>query len=106
MSSHPTKMKTRYAGGRTEVLVLVYHPEDTGLLKNKTTHQVIPAHYIKTLTVAVNQAPALTLDMGIAISKNPLFGFTLTSAKPGDTVSVAWTDNKGEQGTAQTKVEG
>lgn len=104
MSNHPTKMKTRFAQGHTEVLVLIYHPEDTGLLKNKQTHQTIPAHYIKTLTVAINGAPALTLEMGIALSKNPLFGFTLTHAKPGDTVSVSWSDNKGETGTAQSKV--
>ncbi len=104
--NHPTKMKTRYQNGHTEVLVLVRHPMDTGLLKNKKTHQIIPAHYIQILTVAVNGHIALTMDMGIAISKDPLFGFMLTQAKPGDTVSVAWQDNRGEHGGAQTKVAG
>ncbi|MHB1942515.1 MAG: thiosulfate oxidation carrier complex protein SoxZ [Acidiferrobacteraceae bacterium] len=104
MHRHPTKMKTRYHHGQTEVLVLVHHPMDTGLLRNKKTHQIIPAHYIQTLTVAVNGTPALVFDMAIAISRNPLFGFMLTQAKPGDTVSVFWDDNKGEHGGAEAKV--
>ncbi|MHB1949975.1 MAG: thiosulfate oxidation carrier complex protein SoxZ, partial [Acidiferrobacteraceae bacterium] len=37
-------------------------------------------------------------------SKNPLFGFLLTHAKPGDTVSVFWDDNKGEHGGATSRV--
>ena len=47
--SYPTKMKTRYRPGQTEVLILVRHPMDTGLLLNKKTHALIPAHYLQTL---------------------------------------------------------
>lgn len=102
---YPTKMKARYAKGHTEVLVLVRHPMDTGLLRNKKTHALIPAHYIETLTVAVNGKVALSLDMGIAISKDPLFGFQLTSVQPGDTLQIAWSDNEGQTGGAEQKVE-
>ena len=99
-----TKMKTRTQNGITEVLVLVNHPMDTGLVRSKVTHKIIPAHFIKTLTIAVNHKPAVITDMSIAISKDPLIAVKLVHAKSGDLVTVDWIDNEGMTGHAQTHV--
>ncbi|MDA8361503.1 MAG: thiosulfate oxidation carrier complex protein SoxZ [Gammaproteobacteria bacterium] len=99
-----TRMKTRTQGGITEVLILVNHPMDTGLVKSPLTHKIIPAHFIKTLTVAINHEPAVITDMGIAVSKDPLIAVKLKGAKSGDLVSVDWIDNEGMTGHAETHV--
>jgi sulfur-oxidizing protein SoxZ len=99
-----TKMKTRTRHGLTEVLVLVNHPMDTGLVRSKVTHKIIPAHFIKTLTIAVNHKPAIICDLSIAISKDPLIAVQLPHAKSGDLVTVNWIDNEGMTGHAQAHV--
>ena len=43
-------------------------------------------------------------DLGVAVSKDPLMGVRFKGAKPGDTVQVAWSDNMGESGSAETTV--
>jgi len=99
-----TKMKTRTSQGITEVLVLINHPMDTGLVRNKKTHKIIPAHFIKTLTVALNHKPVVVTDMGIAVSRDPLIAVKLAHAHSGDLVTVDWIDNEGMTGHAQTHV--
>ena len=99
-----TKMKTRTRHGITEVLVLVNHPMDTGLVRSKVTHKIIPAHFIKTLTVGLNHKPAIVCDLSIAISKDPLIAVQLPHAKSGDLVTVEWIDNEGMTGHAETHV--
>ena len=99
-----TRMKTRTRDGITEVLMLVNHPEDTGLVRSPVTHKIIPAYFIKTLIVSLNNAPAMVAEMGIAISKDPLIAVRLKGAKKGDLVSVDWVDSKGITGHAETHV--
>ena len=71
-----TKMKTRNKGDETEILVLAQHPMETGQRTDKKTKKKIPAHYIETMNFTLN----------------------------GKTV-VAWKDNKGETGGAETTVK-
>ena len=99
------KVRTRTQDGQIEVLVLVNHPMETGLRKDKKTKQPIPAHFIQELTVNLNGKPAVICEMGIGISEDPLLGFRLPGAKNGDKVNISWKDNKGETGTADAVVE-
>jgi len=101
-----TKIRTRTQEGQIEVLVLVNHPMETGLRKDKASGQRIPAHFIQELTVALNGKTAATASMGIGVSENPLLGFRFANAKNGDKVKVNWKDNKGETGSADAVVEG
>jgi len=101
-----TKIRTRTQEGQIEVLVLVNHPMETGLRKDKASGKVIPAHFIQELTVALNGKTAVVASMGIAVSENPLLGFRFKDAKNGDKIHVAWKDNKGEAGSADAVVEG
>jgi sulfur-oxidizing protein SoxZ len=101
-----TKIRTRTQEGVIEVLVLVTHPMETGLRKDKATGKVIPAHFIQELTVDLNGKTMASASLGIGVSENPLLGFRSKAAKNGDKIKVNWKDNKGETGTADAVVEG
>ncbi len=100
-----TKIRTRTQEGQVEVLVLVNHPMETGLRKDKASGKVIPAHFIQELNLALNGKPAATAQMGVGVSENPLLGFRFKNAKNGDKLKVTWKDNKGETGTAEAVVD-
>lgn len=99
-----TKIKTRPAEGATEVLVLVSHPMETGQRVDAKTKQKIPAHFIQKLSVELNGKVVADVDMGVAVSKDPLIGVRVKGTKAGDKIKVSWTDNKGEKGGADTAV--
>jgi sulfur-oxidizing protein SoxZ len=99
-----TKIKTRPKDGDTEVLVLINHPMETGMRVDKKTNQKIPAHWIQKLSVELNGKVVADVDMGVAVSKDPLVGVAVKGAKKGDKVKVSWSDNKGEKGGADATV--
>jgi sulfur-oxidizing protein SoxZ len=100
-----TKIRTRTQEGVIEVLVLVTHPMETGLRKDKATGNVIPAHFIQEITIDLNGKTMASASLGIGISENPLLGFRSKTAKNGDKIKVNWKDNQGETGTAEAVVE-
>lgn len=100
-----TKLRTRTQEGKVEVLVLINHPMETGMRKHKATGKLIPAHFIKELTLQHNGKPVAVANLGIAVSENPLIGFRLASAKNGDKIKVDWNDNKGDTGTVEAVVD-
>ena len=46
----------------------------------------------------------VSAQWGPAISKNPLLAFRVRGAKAGDTLVVAWEDNKGEKDRAEAAI--
>lgn len=90
------KMRARFKDGITTVKVLVHHPMETGRRKTDGG-DTIPAHFVQVVTVKLNDQVVMESQWGTGIAKNPYLTFKLTNAKVGDTVSVAWEDNKGEQ---------
>lgn len=101
--SFPIRMRANVEGDVVVVRVLMNHPEDTGLLKDKDG-KIIPAHFIQTVTCKNNDKTVLTCDWGTAISKNPFLEFRFKGGKSGDKVTVSWIDNKGETSTGETTV--
>ncbi len=97
------KIKTGNSGGY-DVLVLAKHPMETGNRKDQKTGEMIPAHFIQTMVFSVNGTPVAQAHLNQGISANPLVGINISNAKPGDTVSVSWTDNKGESDSAETTI--
>lgn len=100
-----TKMKIKKGADGHDVLCLVKHPMETGLRKDKKTGELIPAHFIEIMTFQVNGATVADAVLGQGVSKNPLIGIGVTSAKSGDKVTVAWNDNQGETGSAEATVK-
>jgi len=90
-------MRAFQTGDMATVKVLMKHPMHTGLQKDKKTGELIPAHFIQQIRCELNGNPVLTIDSGIAVSKNPYLSFKIRGAKKGDTVKVSWVDNKGAQ---------
>ncbi len=99
------KVRTRTQDGMVEVLVLVSHPMETGLRKDKKTKKVIPAHWIQNMSLMHNGKLAAEANLGIAISEDPLLGFRLPKDKNGDKIKITWKDNKGESGEISAVVD-
>ncbi|MDA8328296.1 MAG: thiosulfate oxidation carrier complex protein SoxZ [Betaproteobacteria bacterium] len=105
MAQHSIKARAKMSTGDVaDIKILIMHPMDTGLIKNAKTGEVIPAHFIKQLTVTLNGKTVLDADLGIAISKNPFFDFRVKGAKAGDALVINWLDNLGDSDTLQTSV--
>jgi len=99
------KMRAKITDGVTTVKVLISHPMDTGLQKNKKTGKKIPAHFIQEVVCKHKGTTVLTANWGPAISKNPYLSFRFTGAAAGDTISVSWVDNKGEKDSAEAAIK-
>ena len=92
-------MKLRAGNG--EVKVLVSHPSENGLRKNKDTGALVPAHFIKNITVAVNGKTVLDGQWGGGVSKDPYLSFKVKGMKAGDKVTVNAEDNTGDKATVE-----
>jgi sulfur-oxidizing protein SoxZ len=100
-----TKMKIKKAGDKHQVLVLVNHPMETGRRKDSKTGQLVPAHFIKSMEFKHNGKVVAEANLASGVSKNPLIGIEILNAKAGDKVEVSWSDNKGDNGSAQSAVK-
>ncbi|MBA2689308.1 MAG: thiosulfate oxidation carrier complex protein SoxZ [Burkholderiales bacterium] len=99
----PIKIRANMVGGKVEVKALMPHEMETGQRKD-TKGNVVPAHFIQSVTVAHNGKTVLAAQWGPAISKNPFLSFRFAGGKPGDKVSLTWVDNKGDKQTGETAI--
>jgi sulfur-oxidizing protein SoxZ len=90
--------------GVTTVKILISHPMDTGLVKDKKTGNLIPAHFIQEVVCEHNGNNVLTAEWGPAVSKNPYLSFRFKGAKAGDTVKVNWVDNQGNSDSGEATI--
>lgn len=97
------KIRAKQQGGLVEIKVLIAHEMETGL--RKTPEGVlVPAWFIKVITVRCNGLVVLRAQCGSAVSKNPFLSFTFSGGKKGDRIEVQWLDNKGLQGKGEARV--
>jgi sulfur-oxidizing protein SoxZ len=97
------KMRAKLKGEITEVKVIISHPMETGRKKDDFG-VLIPAHFIQLVTANLNDKPALEMQWGTGISKNPYLTFYVKGAKAGDQIVVTWHDNLGQTGTGDILV--
>ena len=97
------KMRARIEGEETTVKALISHIMETGLRKDKSGNK-IPAHHITEVTATHAGKTVMTAQWGPAVSKNPYLAFKFKGAKAGDSVTLAWVDNKGESDSAETTI--
>jgi sulfur-oxidizing protein SoxZ len=98
------KIRAKLDGDLTTVKALIKHPMDTGLVKDKKTGKVIPAHFIQEVVCEHGGNKVMTAMWGPAISKNPYLSFKFKGAKAGDTIKLSWVDNKGESDSTEAQV--
>lgn len=97
------KIRVQLQGEFADIRMLMAHPMETGLRKDDSG-QTVPPHFIQTFSVSHNGTALIEGQLNTSISKNPLFGFKARGIKPGDKLSVAWTDSKGEKRTDEITV--
>lgn len=94
--TEPSKIRVYNRGEISDIRILLQHPMETGLRKDETG-QSLPAHFIQTFVLSLNDKPIVDGQLNTAISKNPLFTFRARGIKTGDKISVAWMDNLGNR---------
>jgi sulfur-oxidizing protein SoxZ len=74
---------------------IIMHPMHTGLVKDKKTGKIIPAHYITDIEVYYGDEKVTWMKVFPSVSANPFIAFKLkvTKAAP---LKIIWKDNKGE----------
>lgn len=97
------RMRAKESGGVTSLKALIRHPMDSGFVKD-ADGQVIPAHYIKAVTVTHKDKAVLEANWGPAVSKDPFLECRFKGAEKGDEVTVSWVDTKGETDSATAKI--
>ena len=98
------KMRAKASGGVTTIKALISHPMETGTRKDKKTGQKIPAHFIQEVVCKHGDKTVMTAQWGAAISKNPYLSFKFKGGNAGDTVTLSWTDNKGNSDSAESAI--
>ncbi len=101
----PMKIRASLQGDVADVRVLMAHPMETGQRKDASGN-VVPQHFIQTITAQLNGKPVFGADISQAISRNPVFAFKVKGAKAGDKLSITWIDNKGDKRTDEVVVGG
>ena len=102
--AQPIRMRVKLEGDLADVRVLIEHPMETGLRKDPVTGELVPMHFIQTMTATLNGKPVLEAQWSRAIARNPYVQFRIKGAKAGDQIGIAWIDNLGESNSAATKV--
>ena len=100
----PIRMRVKLDGDVADVRVLIGHPMETGLRKDAQTNELVPIHFIKTVTARLNGTPVLLAQWSRAISRNPYLQFRIKGAKAGDEVSISWIDDRGDTNEAAAKI--
>ena len=103
--AEPMKIRATMEGDAANIKVLMNHVMETGQRKDAKTGQVVPAHFIQTVTAQMNSKIVLEAQWSQAVSKNPFLGFKVKGAKAGDKVMVSWIDNRGDKNSAEATVE-
>jgi sulfur-oxidizing protein SoxZ len=99
----PMTIRATLQGDVADVRVLMAHPMETGQRKDSAGN-VVPLHFIQTITAQLNGKPVFAADVSQAISRNPVFAFKVKGAKAGDKITITWTDNKGEKRTDEATI--
>ena len=92
-------------GDITEVQALIQHPMDSGFVKD-SKGEIIPAHFIRNVTVTHSGKTVLSAQWGTSVSRNPFLHFRFKGGKPGEKVTITWLDNKGEKRADEAVIAG
>jgi len=104
MAKKSIKIRAKSKGGTVTLKALMNHPMHTGLVKDKKTGKLIPAHFIQEITVTSADKTVYEAQWSGAISKNPYLSFKYPGAK-GDSITLTWLDNKGKSESATATVK-
>ena len=101
----PMRIRASMTGDKVEVKVLMSHDMETGLRKD-AQGKIIPAHFIRNVTVTHGGKTVLAAQWGTSVSRNPFLHFRFRGGTPGEKVAITWLDNKGEKSTDEAVIAG
>ena len=104
MAKKKLKVRASAKKGYAVIKAILFHPMETGLRKSKETGEVIPAKYIQEVSIKHNDEQVMMVNMGIAVSKNPYLSVEVEGAAKGDSISISWLDNQGDEASTDVKV--
>ena len=99
----PMRIRADMTGDKVEVKVLMAHEMETGLRKD-AQGKIIPAHFIRNVTVTHSGKTVLSAQWGTSISRNPFVNFRFKGGKPGEKVTITWVDNGGDKRTDEATI--
>jgi sulfur-oxidizing protein SoxZ len=99
----PMKIRATSKDGVTEVKVLMNHVMETGLRKDPSG-EIVPALFITEVTAKLNDKVVMQAQWSQAVARNPYVAFKIKGGKPGDKVTVSWTDSSGDARTDEATV--
>lgn len=98
------RVKARMKKEMAEVKMLIKHPMETGLRKDKKTDELIPAKFIQEVICKHGDKVVFEANFGRAVSKNPYLAFNFSGAKSGDKISLSWLDNTGATESVEEEI--
>jgi sulfur-oxidizing protein SoxZ len=101
----PMRIRASMQGDKVEVKVLMAHEMETGLRKDPDG-KLVPAHFIRNVSVTHNGRTVLAAQWGTSISRNPFMHFRFMGGKPGEKVTITWLDNRGDKRTDEATISG
>jgi len=93
--SQAIRIRTRREGALVNVQILMPHPMETGMRQDENG-RLVPAHHITDVVVTLGERKVFAARMSIAVSRDPLLSFRMSSARAGQALRVAWTDSQGQ----------
>jgi len=96
--------KAKAKNGLVDVKLLMKHPMETGLRKDKDGNP-IEAHFIQTVEATANGNTVFSAQFNTSVSKDPYLAFSFSGADKGDVLNIAWIDNKGETDSADVAIK-
>ena len=87
--------------GNGEIKALISHPSENGLRKDAKSGQLVPAHFINNVMVAINGKTVLDGQWSGGVSKDPFIAFRVKGMKAGDRVNISVKDNMGDTGSVE-----
>jgi sulfur-oxidizing protein SoxZ len=101
----PMRIRASMMADKVEVKVLMAHEMETGLRKDPSGN-LVPAHFIRNVTVTHGGKTVLSAQWGTSVSRNPFLHFRFKGGKPGEKVTITWLDNKGDKRTDEAVIVG
>ncbi len=103
--SSTIKLRTTFKNGLTTVRAIIRHPMHTGFEFDPDMGKLIPAHYIKEVSVHHGEKLVLFCDWSRAVSRNPYLSFIFSGAKPDDILRISWKDTKDQSDTKEVTIK-
>lgn len=90
--------------GIVEVRARMTHPMETGQ-RTGEDGRTIPAHFIREVTCTHNDRVVMTTYWSTGVSANPFLSFRFRGGAKGDTITLSWTDNQGNQASQDAVIQ-